>query len=206
MRIVGRRSRSRLLVTSVLVASVLSGCSGGSSLFTSAPPPAYDLAAARSISHRAGRPHGQLVVVEPTALAAFDADKVVVRPQPGETAALMDAQWEDRLPKLVQARLIQSFENANWLRRVGRPEDKLATDFVLVTDVRHFEISAADQSAVVEIAAKIVRERTGRIMSARVFRAVVPAPSTRGEGAVAALNEAFVKVAREVVLWAARRL
>jgi ABC-type uncharacterized transport system auxiliary subunit len=43
---------------------------------------------------------------------------------------------------------------------VGRPEDKLATDFVLVSNVRRFEISVADQSAVVEIAAKIVRERT----------------------------------------------
>jgi cholesterol transport system auxiliary component len=130
----------------------------------------------------------------------------VVRPQPGETAALDDAQWEDRLPKLIQARLIQSFENANRLRRVGRPEDKLATDFVLVSNVRRFEISVADQSGVVESSAKIVRGRTGRIMSARVFRAVVRAQATRGEGAVAALNEAFVKVATQMVLWSTRRL
>lgn len=191
---------------SVLVASVVSGCSGGSSLFSRPPPPAYDLVAARYFHHRTGQPRGQLIVIEPTAVAAFEDDKVVVRPQPGETAALDDAQWEDRLPKLIQARLIQSFENANRLRRVGRPEDKLATDFVLVSSVRRFEISVADQSAVVEIAAKIVRERTGRIMSARVFRAVVPAPATRGEGAVAALNEAFVKVATQVVLWSTRRV
>jgi cholesterol transport system auxiliary component len=130
----------------------------------------------------------------------------VVRPQRGETGALMNAQWEDRLPKLIQVRLIQSFENASWLRRVGRPDDKLATDFVLISDVKHFEISVADRSAVVEIAAKIVSERTGRIMSARVFRAEVPAPSTGGEGAVATRNEAFAKVARELVLWAARRV
>lgn len=190
----------------VLVASVLSGCSGGSSLFSKGPPPTYDLLAARYFPHRVGHPRGQLIVTEPTALAAFDADKIVVRPQPGETAALNDAQWEDRLPKLIQARLIQSFEHASWLRRVGRPEDKIATDYVLVSEVRHFEISVADQSAVVEIAAKIVRERTGRIMSARVFRAVVPAASMRGEGAVSALNEAFAKVAIELVLWSARRL
>jgi len=191
---------------SVLLASVVSGCSGGNGLFSKTPPPAYDLVAARYFHHRVGHPRGQLIVTEPTALAAFEDDKVVVRPQPGETAALNDAQWEDRLPKLIQARLIQSFENANRLRRVGRPEDKLATDFVLVSNVRRFEISVADQSAVVEISAKIVRERTGRIMSARVFRAVVPAPATRGEGAVAALNEAFVKVATQVVLWSTRRV
>ena len=39
---------------------------------------------------------------------------------------------------------------------------------------------------------------------ARVFRAVVPAAATEGPGAVAALNDAFVKVAREIVVWAAR--
>jgi cholesterol transport system auxiliary component len=89
---------------------------------------------------------------------------------------------------------------------VGRPEDKLATDFVLVSNVRRFEISVADQSAVVEIAAKIVRERTGRIMSARVFRALVSAPATRGGGAVAALKKAFVKFATQVVLWSTRRV
>jgi cholesterol transport system auxiliary component len=191
---------------SVLLASVVSGCSGGNGLFSKNPPPAYDLVAARYFHHRVGHPRGQLIVTEPTALAAFEDDKVVVRPQPGETAALDDAQWEDRLPKLIQARLIQSFENANRLRRVGRPEDKLAIDFVLVSNVRRFEISVADQSAVVEISAKIVRERTGRIMGARVFRAVVPAPATRGKGAVAALNEAFIKVATQVVLWSTRRV
>jgi cholesterol transport system auxiliary component len=191
---------------SVLVTSVLSGCSGGGSLFSSAPPPAYDLRAARHFPQRPGPARGQLVITEPAALAAFDGDKVVVRPQPGETAALNDAQWEDRLPRLIQARFIQSFENASRLRRVGRPEDKLATDFVLVSEVRRFEISAVDQAAVVEIAAKIVSERTGRIMSARVFRAVAPTSSTQGEGAVAALNEAFVKVATELVRWTARRV
>ncbi len=191
---------------SVLVTSVASGCSGGGSLFSQAQPPAYDLSAARNFHHRVGQPRGQLIIAEPTALAAFGEDKIVVRPQPGETTALNDAQWEDRLPKLIQARLIQSFENARWLRRVGRPEDKLATDFVLISDVRRFEISVADQSAVIEISAKIVSEHTGRIISARVFRAAVPAPSTRGEGAVAALNEAFVRVAAQMVVWSGRRL
>jgi hypothetical protein len=39
---------------SVLVASVVSGCSGGSSLFSRAPPPAYDLLAARYFHRTAG--------------------------------------------------------------------------------------------------------------------------------------------------------
>src|SRR5450830_710408 len=45
---------------------------------------------------------GKLVIAEPTALAVLDSDKIVVRPAPGQTAQFSDAQWEDRLPKLVQ--------------------------------------------------------------------------------------------------------
>jgi len=42
-----------------------------------------------------------------TALAVLDSDKIVVRSAPGETAQFSDARWEDRLPKLVQARILQ---------------------------------------------------------------------------------------------------
>jgi cholesterol transport system auxiliary component len=189
---------------SVLVACALSGCSGLGSLVTKSPPPAFDLAAARDFPHHGRNLRGLLIVAEPTALSALDGDRIVVRPAPGEAAALPDAQWQDRLPKLVQARLVQSFENANLMRRVGLPADKLAGDYVLVSALRAFDLSAADQSAVVEIAVKIVGERSGRIGAAHVFRATVPAPSMEGPAAVAALNAAFAKVAKEIVLWTAR--
>jgi len=45
----------------------------------------------------------------------------VVRPAPGETAQFSDGKWEGRLRKLVQARILQSFENASRLRAVVRP-------------------------------------------------------------------------------------
>jgi cholesterol transport system auxiliary component len=164
---------------------------------------AYDLAAAKDFPHRTARPRGQLVIVEPTMLAPLDGERILVRPGPGQAAQLADAQWEDRLPRLLQARLVESFENANRLRAVGKPGDKIAGDFVLITDVRAFEISAVDGTAVVEIAAKIVRDGSGRIVAARIIRATVPAQATQGAGAVAALNEAFVQAATQLVLWAA---
>lgn len=200
-----RGFRARVAVCAAALAFALAGCSGGmGSLITKTPPPAYNLEPARDFPRHSRAARGQLIIAEPSALAAHDGNSIVVRPAPGETAQLGDAQWEDRLPKLMQARIIQSFENASRLRAVGRPADKLATDFVLVIEIRAFEISVADGGAVVEIAAKIVRERTGRIMAARVLRASVPAASSDGPGAVGALNEAFVKIEKELVLWAAR--
>jgi cholesterol transport system auxiliary component len=187
----------------VVLGLALAGCSGAGSLLSQAPT-AYDLAAASHFPRHPGQARGQLVIVEPSALGPLDGTAILVRPAPGEAARLADAQWQDRLPRLMQARLIESFENASRLRAVGRPSDKIATDFVLLTELRAFEISAADGTAVVEIAAKLVADRSGRIMAARVFRVAVPAASTEGQGAVAALNIAFVKAATELVLWAAR--
>lgn len=202
-RRLGRHSRAGLVAVAML-AFGLAGCSGGlGSLVTKAPGTAYDLSAATSFPRHAGRGRGQLVIAEPSALGPLDGDRILVRPAPGQLAQLSDAQWEERLPKLVQARLVQSFENANRLR-VGRPSDKITTDFALLTDLRVFEVSAADGTADVEIAAKIVNERSGRIIAARVLRATVTAPTTQGAGAVAALNEAFAQVATQIVLWVAK--
>lgn len=200
----GRCSHLRRAAVAAALAVLLSGCGGGLGFGSKPPPPTYDLFAAQSFPRRSGPARGQLIVTEPTALAALDTEKIVVRPNPDEVAQLGTAQWQDRLPKLLQARILQSFENASRLRAVGKPGDRLTADYQLVVDVRAFEISAANSTADVVIAAKIVRDRTGRIAAARIFRASVPASDINGAGAVAALNEAFANVAVQLVLWAAR--
>ena len=198
-----RFSRALRTATAVALMTACVGCSGGGGLFSSSAP-TYDLTAPRGFPPgRGGR--GQLIVAEPAALSIFDSEKIVVRPSYGELGYLPSAQWVDRLPRLMQERLVQTFENANRLRAVGRSRDRLTADFQLVTDVRAFQISFADGTAgEVEISAKIVSERGGRILAARVFRTVVPAASSEGVAGISALDEAFQRVAIDVVLWTAR--
>jgi len=203
----GRRSRRHSSLSLVAVAALtlaLAGCSGGlGALLTKSPGAAYDLSPAQGFARPVGRGRGQLVVAEPTALGPLEGDRILVRPAAGQLAQLPDAQWEERLPRLVQVRLVQSFENAKRLG-VGRPADKISADYALLTDLRVFEVSAVDGTAQVEIAAKIVNERSGRIIAARVLRASVPAQTAQGPEAVAAINAAFEQVAAELVLWVSR--
>ena len=178
------------------LALALAGCGGG------AAPPTFDLTAPQALPKARGATHGQLVVVEPTALSVLNTDRIVVRTQ-GEIAYLSNAQWSDRLPRLVQSRLVEGFENGSRLRAVGTPADKLAADYQLVTDVRAFHISvASDPTAEVEISAKVVSDRAGRVVASKVFRATVPAASTQGPDAVVALDEAFKRVITDLVSWA----
>ena len=49
-----------------------------------------------------------MVVAEPTAVQALDSDRVIVKDSSGALSFVGGAQWADRVPALVQARLIQT--------------------------------------------------------------------------------------------------
>jgi cholesterol transport system auxiliary component len=177
------------------MALALAGC-GSSPLLT------YDLTAPRDPPARAiGL---QIVVSEPAAIAPLDADRIVVRSATQGLTVLPGAQWSDRLPELVQSRMIQAFENARLLKAVGRPGDRLVPDYNLVSEIRRFEIDAARGEAIVEIAVKLVGDRSGRIAAARVFEARVPSGAGTGAEASATLDRALAQVLRELVAWTAR--
>jgi len=196
-RAAGRAGAARGAVL-VLLALGLAACG-------SAAVPTYDLTAPRAFPPHRGAARGQLLVVEPAALALLDTDRILVRPGGGQMAQLGGAQWSDRLPKLLQSRLVQAFENANRVRAVGRPGDRIVADYQLVVDVRAFNVTIGSApTAEVELSAKIIADRAGRIVGARVFRATIPAGTGEGGDAVRAIDEAFGRVATELVLWAAR--
>jgi phospholipid/cholesterol/gamma-HCH transport system substrate-binding protein len=165
-----------------------------------APTPVYDLTVPRDFPHRDREPSGQLVVPEPTALVLFDTQKILVRPRAEESVAL-DAQWSDSLPKLLQTKIIQSFENAGYLRAVARPLDGLTADYQLLVDIRSFQVTLLPEPrAEVEFTAKILAA-DGHIVDARILHASVSVGSTDASAAAAGLDEAFGKAATELVLW-----
>lgn len=195
---VGVRVRAKSAVAGLVFASLVAGCGG------SAPKSTYDLTAPRDFRLAPGPARGLLVVNPPSAVQVLDTERIVVQPRPGEIAYADDGQWSDRLPKLLQARMIQAFENASRLRAVGRPGERLVPDWQLVTDIRQFAVVAGGSTspvAVVEISAKLVGDRSGRIGAGKVFAATAPA-NTDAAGAAEALDNALSQVLRDMVRWA----
>lgn len=152
---------------------------------------------------RAARARGQLVIELPAATSPADSDRIVVRPTPDTVATLKGAQWAENLPRLVQTRLLQSFENARLLRAVGRPGEGVDATRTLTSEIRRFDIDIANTEAVVEVAVKIIAPSTGRILAARIFSAQAPAPKADGPGAARALDQALGEVMRQIVAWGA---
>ncbi|WP_448952687.1 ABC-type transport auxiliary lipoprotein family protein [Labrys neptuniae] len=203
MRGVGMRSPALLSARAAKLAIVAGALSvGGCSTLVSSPPPAtYDLTAPRDVSARSNS-RAQIMVAEPAALQAINSDRILVHAAGGQISYLPGAQWADRLPLLVQARLIQTFENAHRIGMVGRPDDKFTPDALLATDLRDFQIETGTSPvAVVTIAARVVSQKSGRIVAANLFSARAPVSGLTGQPASAALDQALRKVLAEVMTW-----
>ncbi len=167
------------------------------------PTTYYDLTAPRDFPPAGKVRAAQLVVAEPTAVVMIDAQTVLVRPPPAPDASAKPGLWADSLPKLVQAKLIEAFENANYLRAVGRPTEGFEGDHKLLIDIRTFQLTAQPQrTAEIDFSAKVLNNKGG-VVGARVFRAAAPAAAADTASAAAALDVAFGKIARELVVWAA---
>lgn len=167
-----------------------------------APPIIYDLTAPRDFPSMKKTPSGQFSIPEPTAVLLFDTQKILVRPSGTEGPTFSNARWSDNIPKLLQARIIQSFENANLLRSVTRPIEGLTARHQILIDIRSFQLSlSAAPLAEVELSAKIIADN-GQIVDSRIFRATVPSLTADAPAATAAMDEAFGKVAVELVVWA----
>lgn len=180
----------------VAVSLGLAGCGGG------ATPTTFDLSAPRDFGKLKGS-RAAIVVNEPTTVQTLDSDRMIVKDSTGALSFLGGAQWADRVPKLVQVRLIQTFENGSRIASVSRPGERIVPDYQLNTDIRAFNIDAASGSAVVEITAKLVTDRTGHIQRARLFSARVPAGAVDGAGAAQALDQALSQVLVQIARWAA---
>lgn len=194
-----RTSFSRQMRLSLVVGGAmlcLAGCGGG------ATPTTFDLTAANPGKVATGR--GYLVVAEPQTVQALDSDRIIVRDSSGAISFLGGAQWAERVPRLIQTRLIQTFENAGRLGRVGRAGDRIIADIQLNTDIRAFTIDASTGEAVVEITAKLVNDRTGRVLAASAFSSRLATSAIDGASGAVALNGALGSVLTDIVRWAAR--
>jgi phospholipid/cholesterol/gamma-HCH transport system substrate-binding protein len=170
------------------------------------PLPTFNLTAPHVSVPPSKKPGKQLVVADPTTLVVNDTQRILERGPGGGSSFLDDAQWSDSLPKLFQAKIVESFENANFLSGVGRPTDGLTADYQLLLDLREFQVSLGPPAkAEIEFIAKILSQH-GRIVDSRVFHAEVPVKAIEAASVTEALSESFMRSATELVLWTSQKI
>ncbi len=166
----------------------------------------YDLHAVRDFSSIAKKALGAtLAIPEPTAVAMLDTQRFLFSP-PEEQPDFADAMWAESIPKLVQARLIESFENYDMTHAPLRASDEDAADYRLVLDIRRFQIAAdAGPRADIGLSARIL-DKDGKVTAARLFETTQQFDKLDPKAASAAFNEAFGRIAEELIGWVAETL
>lgn len=184
--------------------SVLTFLLSGCALLGAATPPldTYELVAPTPEATGARLSRVQILIAEPTALKQLDGQDIVVKTGPRSIEFLEGAQWSDRLPRVVQARLAESFQLSGRFGGVGKPGEGLAIDHQVVTEIRAFEIRAeGGDHAYVELFVKLLNDRNGVVIASRVFSADAPVTGGSNDAYVAALDQAFGIAASEIVAW-----
>lgn len=192
-------SRGRALPSKLAAACLAGTVALGLGGCGSSPSPAFDLSAPRS--SRLGARAAITVIPEPAALQPFETERVVARDTAGTLSILPDGQWADRLPRLVQTKLIQAFENSSRSRSVSRPGDGITADNQLTSEIRTFLFDARTGEAIVEISAKLVDLKSGRVVNARIFSARTPVASAKVTDVAPALDRSASSVFLEIIRW-----
>jgi phospholipid/cholesterol/gamma-HCH transport system substrate-binding protein len=168
--------------------------------------PTYDLTPPASFPQAVKVPEKLLGISELTAPALLDNDKILLRKTTTESAAIDGGQWSDPVPRLLQLRFMQSFENAGYGSHIGRAAEGLQPDLQLQIDLRGFQISLeGGPTAVVDFGAKIL-DGDGKIIAGKLFQTTAPAKAVDAPGATSALNEAFKDAAAQLVTWVSEAL
>jgi phospholipid/cholesterol/gamma-HCH transport system substrate-binding protein len=169
--------------------------------------PTFDLLAASGFPPPpAEAPSWLLVVPEPTTLMGFNTDKILLQPASGESVPLANARWGDNLPVLLQAKVIQSFENAGYAKEVSRTREGVTGNYQLLLDIRRFHIAtSAAPEADVDFVAKLL-DQDGKIIAAREFGATASASGSDAKAYVGAFNEALGKLLTDLIDWSTKAI
>ncbi|APO51646.1 ABC-type transport auxiliary lipoprotein family protein [Bradyrhizobium diazoefficiens] len=160
----------------------------------------YDLRTPQNLGPAAKTLSASLAIPEPTAVAMLQTQRMLFAPV-GDNPGFADFLWADSIPKLVQARLIDSFENYDIAHAPLRTSDLGQADYQLLIDIRRFRIATDGETRVeIGLSARIV-DKNGKVVASRLVETSEKLDKVEPAAAVAAFDAAFARIAKELIGW-----
>ena len=206
------RAAALLLVFSALF---LSGCVEFPGV-KEEPPRLYVLTPKSTFPQKLKSVNWQLLVETPVSPAGLNTARIALQDSPIELRYFFKANWTDFAPKMVQALIIESFENSGRIVSVGREQIGLASDFILKTELREFQaeydsplpdgakvLGPGDPApwARVRINAKLVKMPQREIIATKTVERRIRANANTMSDIIAAFDEALGKTLKSIVVW-----
>jgi cholesterol transport system auxiliary component len=193
---------SRRFVPSILILT-LAGCSG----LLGGGEPAHLYRLTPKSSYPPNLPHRtvQLLINEPLAPAGLDKSRIALSRSPVSIDYFADSEWTDRAPLLVQTAILQSFENSKTITAIARESVGLRADFLLETEIRHFEAVYDSPNGPPEIwvaiNVRLVNPTSRDVVAQTSFERRERASANEVPSIVSAFDEALGGVMKEIVVW-----
>jgi cholesterol transport system auxiliary component len=194
---------SRRFVPSVVLL-VLAGCS---SLFGRSDP-AHLYRVTPKSTYPPDLPHRsvQLLIDLPLAPAGLDTSRIALTRSAVSIDYFADSEWTDRATLLVQTTLLESFENSGAINAIDRESVGLRADFILKTEMRHFEAVYDSPDGApevwVSINARLVNPASRDVVAQTSFERRQRASTNDMPNIIWAFDEALGEVMRGIVVWA----
>jgi cholesterol transport system auxiliary component len=174
-----------------------------------APPPAlYRLTAATDFPRTATTAPVQLQIEIPSAEAGLDTTRIALSRSATTLDYFADAAWTDRLPLMVQDRLLESFENSHRLVAFASAGSARG-GAILAVQLRHFEAQYAGEGPPrwrIELSAALIEATDRKVIASRSFTGGADAARNDMATIVESADEAWRAVAAQIVEWAADTL
>jgi phospholipid/cholesterol/gamma-HCH transport system substrate-binding protein len=166
----------------------------------------YDLRAAHGFPSPPERTlKSKLVIPEPTAVIKLDTQRFLFSPAK-EYPGFAEAMWADSIPKLLQVKLLESFENYDIAHAPLRSMDGVQADYQLLIDIRRFQIAVDPEPfADIGLSARILN-KDGKVVAARLFQDTQKLDKIEPAAASAAFNDAFGRIARDMIAWTVKAI
>jgi cholesterol transport system auxiliary component len=144
----------------------------------------------------------QLVIEESLASGGLNSASIAYKPNPLEIRYFKDVRWTERVPRMVQTLLVESFENSGTIVSVGRRAIGLRADYSLLTEIREFQSEDMGGGNIrVRVNAKLVRQPRQVIVQSQSFETIVPDRSKQMVGTIQAWDEALGRTLKQIVEW-----
>ena len=181
----------------------LAGCSG--LLGGGAPAHLYRLTPKSTYPPNLPHPSVQLLVDVPLAPAGLDNSRIALSRSPISIDYFADSEWTDRAPLLVQTAILQSFENSKAITALDRESVGLRADFILRTEIRHFEAvydsSDGPPEVWVAINVRLVNPSSRDVVAQSSFERRQRAAANDVPSIVSGFDEALGGVMKDIVVW-----
>jgi len=215
MNKVGFGRRVVPLLSVVVVACGLAGCID-IPIAKDQPPRLYVLTPKSTYPAELKPVDWQLLIDAPVSPAGLNTARIALQDSPIELRYFSLASWTDSAPRMVQALMVESFENSGKIVSVGREQIGLRADFLLKTELREFQAeyeepipdnatglgpSASPPWARVRINAKLVQMPQREIVAHQTFERRVRAKANRMSDIIDAFDEALGKSLKSMVVW-----